>query len=431
MLKNAFLTFCLLVTTGTVSFAQNYYDQYTVPALKPVYHKPKYVKEFPRPSARHAVTDGQTSMSSRLRFEHFKNSAKQHDSNAITLRTTLGYQTKKYKGFKAAIEAENIVNLGPDTYFDGQNGEVLRPMIPDPEATEINQAYIHFQAKKGLEAQAGRFELTLGNERFISNNPWRQNHQSFDGALVKSDALIKDMEIVYGYLRNVNTHEGDDGEDGNLRGDIHLLNIARDYTNGKATSYLYMMDFKRKPKWSSQTIGTNFTGQIKAHNVWDIGYELEFARQSDYGKNPNSYDLHYYKIEPYASFKGLTFRGGYEVLEGNGTASFQTPLADTHKFNGFTDRFTETPVNGLTDLYLETDMTFKSGHPSFGDLYTKTAYHSFSAENGDMDYGSEWSFQFTQKVFDDYDIGFLYADFNGKDQKPNVQKAAFMVQTKF
>ncbi len=431
MVRLFLILWAFLLIAPNHSYAQDYYNNYSVPQFREMPQRSPVRGDFPRKSARSALTEGQVFFSTRFRFENLKNSGYRNDSTASTLRTTLGYETKKYKGFSGFIEVENIANLAKDTFYDGQNGETARPLIADPDSTEINQAYLHFKAHKGLEAQLGRFEITLGNERFISNNPWRQNHQSFDGFLFKSDMLLKNSEVLYGYLVNVNTFDGNHGSNGDMKGDNHLLNILHNYKGGTATGYAYLLDFNNQTSLSTQTLGINFSGTADTYTLFDVGYDIEFAMQSDYGSNPNGYDVNYFKLEPNLSYKGFDLKAGLEILESDGVNAFITPLANTHKFNGFTDQFVSTPANGLQTWYLEAGMAFKSGHKSFGDLYTKTAFYSFQAENGNDNYGSEWSIQFSQKVFDDYDVGFLYASFDAEDYTTNAQKAALMVQTKF
>ena len=36
-------------------------------------------------------------------------------------------------------------------------------------------------------------------------------------------------------------------------------------------------------------------------------------------------------------------------MEGNGVKGFTTPLASLHKFQGWADKFTATPANGIED----------------------------------------------------------------------------------
>jgi hypothetical protein len=79
----------------------------------------------------------------------------------------------------------------------------------------------------------------------------------------------------------------------------------------------------------------------------------EVAHQTNYANNPLSISLNYWLGEGSVTYKGLTGLIGYEVLEGNGTIGFATPLATLHAFNGWADMFLTTPANGLKDFYLK------------------------------------------------------------------------------
>ena len=81
------------------------------------------------------------------------------------------------------------------------------------------------------------------------------------------------------------------------------------------------------------------------------------------------------RIEPGVAYGNIKAKIGYEVLEGDGSRAFQTPLATLHAFNGLTDQFLTTPPDGLEDLFLSlaaslpgegvfSNLTFKAG---FGD----------------------------------------------------------------
>ena len=47
------------------------------------------------------------------------------------------------------------------------NGVIGRPVIADPELTEVNQAYVSYQGVPKLAVDAGRIEMALGDERFV------------------------------------------------------------------------------------------------------------------------------------------------------------------------------------------------------------------------------------------------------------------------
>ena len=152
------------------------------------------------------------------------------DATASTLRTRLNYQTGEWSHLSAFLEADNVTVLGNNqTYNSTVNGVTDRPIVADPEYTEVNQAYL--QLKLGTFAgTAGRQRIVLDNARFIGNVGWRQNEQTYDAVTLKSSALRK-TQLQYAYLANVNRVTGPDNgsQPGNYRSDSHVLNGKVDF----------------------------------------------------------------------------------------------------------------------------------------------------------------------------------------------------------
>ena len=68
-----------------------------------------------------------------------------------------------------------------------------------------------------------------------------------------------------------------------------------------------------------------------------------YAHQTDDAKNPLALALSDYLGEAGIVYAGFTRLAGYEVLEGNGTIGFQTPLANLHPFQGWAETFLTKP----------------------------------------------------------------------------------------
>jgi hypothetical protein len=77
----------------------------------------------------------------RLRIENVNQDNALQDATAITLRTHLGYETGKYRGFQLLLEAENISAI-QDDYNSTTNGKTQYSVIADPEDTEVNRLYL-------------------------------------------------------------------------------------------------------------------------------------------------------------------------------------------------------------------------------------------------------------------------------------------------
>ena len=163
-------------------------------------------------------------------------------------------------------------------------------------------------------------------------------------------------------------------------------------------------------------------------------YSIHYTKlyEEDYADNPSSFDLWYYRVEPGVAYDGAKAKLGYEVLQGDGTSAFQTPLATLHSFNGLTDQFLTTPPDGLQDLYLSLDAPLP-GEGWLSELSLQAGYHQFWAEKGDSHYGWEWDigvFKPVQVGWGTFNLGLQYAAYDADDFSSDTQKLWFTVQFK-
>jgi hypothetical protein len=98
----------------------------------------------------------------------------------------------------------------------------------------------------------------------------------------------------------------------------------------------------------------------------------------------------------------IAVKADYELLEGNGTSAFQTPLGTNHAFQGWADRFLITPADGIEALYGTVAASVYG--PSL-----VVVYHDFSADNDGYDYGTEWDAQLSKTFWEHYTLGLTYA----------------------
>jgi len=334
-------------------------------------------------------TEGDVTLSFRYRLELVDQDGFARDATASTLLTKLSYGTASLGGFSGYVEFTNTTSVGAETYNSTTNGNTTRPVVADPELTELNQAY--FAYRKGMVAvKAGRQGINTANQRFIGTVGFRQNDQTFDAAALTL-APDDQLSLGYSYVWNVNRIFGRDHPAGDLKGDIHLVDASYGgFTLGKLSTYAYMLDFDTAGALSSATYGARLSGKQKV-GAATLGYELEYAHQSDHGDNPVDYSADYRLAAADVTLGGFTLGGGYELLGSDGTAAFQTPLATLHKFNGWADKFLGTPVNGLRDLYAS--VGYKVQHEgALKGLLVKVIYHDFNADEGGAAYGGEWDF---------------------------------------
>jgi len=365
-----------------------------------------------------AVTKGKPILNFRYRYENVEeDDSFDKPAHASTLRTALGYRSLAWKGLSFLVEAENVTVIGNDLYRNAgygslSNGVTDRPTVADPALTEINQAYLQWQNTDN-KLQLGREEIIVGDARFVGNIGWRQNHQSFDAFTFANNSLER-VDVFYSYVSKVNRITGAVADMSS-----HLLNVGFKLGDvGKLTPYAYWLDYTQIDSFgnSTSTWGAEFAGKYAVSDNTSVLYELEYAQQGDYADNPNSIDASYYFLMAGGAFKPLTVKLGYEVLGGSESdGQFRTPLATLHKFNGWADRFLNTPTNGLQDLFLQ--LNGKAGPVAW-----TVVYHSFGADTGGDKYGDEFDFNFGYTAPWKQSFGFKGAFYNADEFSVDVSK---------
>lgn len=285
-------------------------------------------------------------------------------SEAYTVRTRFGLGTKPWNGLSVFIEGENIESADEGQYFDGNESPTGQSIIADPEETELNQLYVHYEDSNipgldrlGLKLTAGRQRIKLDDDRFIGNVGWRQNEQTYDAARV-SISPLKHLTAMYTYIWDVRRIFGEKSK--NFDSQSHLARITYDrFAAAKIVLFAYILDFdNRKANTSgvnsNSSYGIRVTGKQKIGGPWGVKYAASYAIQEDEGDNPVSYTAHYVKGDAGLGYSGLgTVGAGYELLgSDHGKARFITPLATLHGHNGWADAFLDNGgTNGLQDLY--------------------------------------------------------------------------------
>lgn len=369
----------------------------------------------------------------RYRYEMVDQDNALQDADAHTIRTNLGFKTAKYKGFSALGELQIVTSPG-DGYNSLDNGNTQFSVVADPDVTQINRAWIAYDTVADTSVKVGRQALNFDNQRFIGTVGWRQNDQTFDAVTVSNDA-IDNVNVKYTYLANVNRIFAGSTPADDLDSASHLVNASykgSDWFN--ASAYAYLMDFDNAAALSNKTYGVRVTGKAPISEGIKFAYEAEYATQDDYADNTNDYSEDYYHIAPSVSLNGLTFKAGYEVLGGDGTNAFQTPLATLHKFNGWADIFLNTPANGLKDAYVGASYKFANTNTLLDGAKFGVTYHDFSGdETGD--FGSEINASLGKKFkvsdwglpYDNVNVLLKYADYNAEDA-PYVDTQKLWVQ---
>jgi len=371
-----------------------------------------------------AIAQGKLSFNARLRFESVEQSGLR-DAEAFTLRSRLGYATAPLHGWKALVEAENILAADGDAYSQaGINpGGAGRAVVADAEITEVNQLLVAFTRDR-TTATLGRQRFVLDQARFVGDVGWRQNMQTFD-ALVLQDKSFAKTTLTYAYLDRIHRVFGRDHPQGRWDSQSHLLNASyAGFPGGTLTAYAYLLDFANSSVNSCATYGGSYAGAQALNKDLKFNYRLEAATQADDGSSPLNYSTHYVSIEAGLAGKSAGLTLGHEVLGSDRNVGFKTPLATLHAFNGWADLFLTTPAAGLQDTFARATVSLPE------NVSVLAFYHRFSTDAGDTRLGDEFDLQVSRKFSQRFTALAKYADFNRSSPTlPDVRK--FWLQVEF
>jgi hypothetical protein len=386
------------------------------------------------------VKDGKFFGQMRYRYEHVEQSGNSKNANAHTVRTNVGFETGEYNHLKALIEGQIVQSLGPNRFNSTTNGRTAYPTVLDPDTAELNRLWFSWSGIPQTAIKVGRQNLNLDNQRFLGGVGFRQNDQTFDAVRVTNTSIDK-LKLQYAHVRNVNRISGGENAQGNLDSKINIVNASYMFSNlFNLTAYGYWLDFDTLSTRSSKTFGVRATGKHKLSDDWTFIYEAEAATQEDYKNNAANYDENYYHIAPGIKGHGLTLKAGYEVLEGDGTNAFQTPLATLHKFNGWADAFLNTPGAGLEDFYVSASYKIKAQNSVLNGIKLKGVYHDFDSHDSasgdlgdelDLSIGKSFLLPDGGQPFKTLDVMLKYADYDGDSGVVSREKIWLQIGVKF
>jgi hypothetical protein len=314
-------------------------------------------------------------------------------------------------------------------YYDGLQGNAARPLVADPQDIALYRAQLQYKSK-AVTLTAGRQRIALDDERFVGAIGFRQNGQTFDAVRAEWTAIPK-LKVDVSYVWSVRTIWGIDGNGARqqaVSGDTILANAAYATPVGTLTGFAYLVDQDEAVvqgfRLSSQTYGARLTGARAIAKGVKLSYQVSYARQSDYHRNPNSYGASYYLIDGALDVQAVRFGAGYEVLgadKGIALTSFQTPLATGFKFQGWADKFLTTPPNGVRDLYGSLGYGLKALGPA-KSLSVQAIYHRFDSDRLSQHYGNELDLLASAK-FGRTTVSARYADYRAHGFATDTRKA--------
>ena len=365
----------------------------------------------------------------RLRYEHVDQDPLARQADAMTMRVRAGIEARSGH-WAALVEGQGTLGIDND-YFDGLHPPALRPLVADPQNIALYRAQLQYRSKP-LTMTAGRQRISLDDERFVGAVGFRQNGQTFDAVRAEVTAIPKfKLDATYAWSqRTIWGIDGTGARQQAVSGDFVFANAGYASPVGTLSAFAYLIDEDEAAvfgfRLSSQTYGARLAGNRPVGKA-KLAYQLSYARQSDYHRNPNNYRAEYYLAYASIEAKGFKLGGGYEVLgadKGAALTSFQTPLATGFKFQGWADKFLTTPPDGVRDLYGSAGYGLKK----LGKLSAFTlqaAYHRFESDRVVRHYGNEIDLLASAKL-KRTTFSLRYADYNADKFATDTRK--FWVQ---
>jgi hypothetical protein len=366
---------------------------------------------------REAVQAAKFNVDWRLRQETVDQDGVPNSADAFTSRFRGGLTTGQLHSTALQMEAVFVEAIDED-YNSTVNGNVGYPVVADPSdiATVNRFAFINKSLPK-TTLTLGRQRIVLDDHRFVGNVGWRQNEQTFDALRAVRAGERMRMDVTY--ADQVNRVFGPDSPAGKWHGDVVLANFALTTPIGTLTFFDYFLDLDDALTASSNTVGARLVGSKPVGSITGL-YTLSYAAQDDAGGNPATIGEHGYFVEGGLKIAKFTTSLGYEVLSGNGTVSFQTPLATLHAFQGWADKFLVTPADGIENPYFKLGYETQLGG-TFKSVAAVAVLHEFNADSGFARYGDELNVQLVAKT-ERVTLTLKYAAYDADDLLTDTDK---------
>jgi hypothetical protein len=371
-----------------------------------------------------ALAASKLTLDSNLRSEGVRQHGINNKAEALTWRNRIGVQTGSFANISALVEF-NVTSVLDDKYNSTLNGKTTYPTVLDPKDTELNRAQLTWTPVENTSLTVGRQRMLLDDQRFVGNAGWRQNEQTFDA--VRFDTSLWRVKLIGAYIGRVNRVVADAKD---WHANAYLLNASYAFSDAlKLTAFDYDFKFSTAATTPVAADATNakassvdITGARVSGGAWvsmfKLGYVGQYAEETPAGLNPGHFNLHETMLEGSATYDIYTLKLNDEVLSGNGTVGFVTPLGTTHAFQGFADVFSATGGNktfakGLNDLNLT---LVAAGHtkpwaPWFMNPTATFVYHDLKADLTHEKIGTEWDAVLVAGLTKNLSLMLKYADF--------------------
>lgn len=373
-----------------------------------------------------ALSEGTAELDFRLRYEDARQSEpSEQGAQALTLRSRLSYQTQRYMLFSGFIQFDDLAAIPNDeNYNSSTNGQLDDVLIGEPDETRVSEVWLNYDiANTSFTFGRQAFELDAG--RMIGSDSWYQNEQVFTGLSVTNQSLnyTKFTYVNFDRVEQPYAKYSQD-TDADLKARLFHLSYNGFLLNDLSLYHLTISDHKRDRRWETQTSGIYFSGMVGGNNGiadssgnregedFSISYLFEFATQGDKGQNPINYRASYSRIQLVAGYQGGGFTIARERLGADGSASFVTPLASMHEYQGYTGQAVDQTLGNVTGGIVDT--VFGVSYRCSDDFSIGLAHHDYEfdkAPGAQSSIGTELQAEVKLK-FHELSFTAKYADYN-------------------
>jgi hypothetical protein len=333
------------------------------------------------------------------------------------MRTLLGFSTKPVDDIAATFQLINVADIAGD-HNSIVNGQTRYANIPDPAATNVNQAFISYAGIPNLTITTGRQIIALDDTRFVGNVDFRQNMQTFDAVTLTSSPL-PDFKATASYIWGIkdilNRHLptkiflGEAYWTPRKEAAFEVFTYAYGNDAGSVIAGAAGCGLTTGPQaCNSVTYGLRGHGEVALPSDFKLEYKATYAHQSSYDGGSDLVDADYAQASGKLVWqKAYNIGAEYMLMgsNGSGTYGFQTPMATKHAFNGWAEIFLTTPPTGLRTVDAFAGATLF-------DVTAQAKYYSFRSDYGDKNYGDEWDFSLSYKFSGHVQVGAEYANYH-------------------
>jgi hypothetical protein len=367
-----------------------------------------------------SIALGRFTLELRPRYNVITESEYPERTEGGTIRVVAGYRTGAWHGWRATIEAIHADRIGPKRFNDdgGRFATSPYPLLPDPSYTGPNQLNVEYASEGGVRLKLGRQLVRFGNQRWVSDNDFRQIPQLFDGATAAYSG-IANAELSGGYFDHLRDTSGNVQK---LR--LMLANASWNFLPGQAlTAYGVFHDQPKTVNFtgfadnSYRVAGLRLEGGLRPQCPIDIPYIAEYAQQKPYAGGDQRIEASYWRAGIGLAAADWTVRADHEVKGSNhGQYGVQNPLTDYYAFNGWTLNFFNTPREGLRDSWL-------TGRYALGPVTLFAEIHRFKSDFGKLDFGRENDVGITWEILPNAIVRLQHARYDpGADNSGNIRK---------